>query len=275
MVCTASWKNGKSRARRSHETRCQKIGCQNQSCRKFDIENFTTRSLTIKLVEDAQEALKKDELGYLILKCLARFGPLNHTQLSQLVECENTEYQFGSNKGVAHKVRKTVNHLIDQYGYIFYDSRTGNLAITESIREFCSTTFKTSSIIGVEEVGELSNHKVRYVETGIGTDYVYVFYPKTMRIEAIVKGWDVWPLKIGRTNNLHRRLKQLSESGPNLLSVGLSIRTSIAQELEKHIHQVLTKRGQDIALAGRREWFRSNIQQIEDIHRDFQNKVLI
>lgn len=96
-----------------------------------------------------------------------------------------------------------------------------------------------------------------------------------MRIEAIVKGWDVWPLKIGRTNNLHRRLKQLSESGPNLLSVGLSIRTSIAQELEKHIHQVLTKRGQDIALAGRREWFRSNIQQIEDIYRDFQNKVLI
>ena len=224
------------------------------------------------MVEEAQEALKKSELGLLILKFLARFGPLTHTQLSQLVECENNLYQFGSNQGVTYKVRKTVNLLINQHGCIFYNPRTGKLSITEPFWAFCSDTFKPSSIIGIEEISKFSTQKLRYTEIGFGTDYVYVFYPKAMRIEAIVKSWNVWPMKVGRTNNLGRRLKQLSESGPNSLSVGLSIRTNYAHKLEKYIHQVLTKRGQDIALAGRREWFRSNIQQIKDIYTDFETK---
>jgi hypothetical protein len=96
-----------------------------------------------------------------------------------------------------------------------------------------------------------------------------------MRIEAVLRNRDVWPLKVGKTNNLERRLKQLSESGPNSLCVGLAIYTDNSYNLEQHIHQVLTERGQFLRITGRKEWFRSNLNEIKAISNKYKSKGLI
>lgn len=116
---------------------------------------------------------------------------------------------------------------------------------------------------------------MKFPTMGFGSEIVYVIYSTAMRIEAILNKRDVWPLKVGKTNNLQRRLKQLSESGPNSLCVGLVMYTNNPYVLEQYIHAALTERGQSLKIAGRKEWFRSNLHQIQSIFINYKSQGLI
>jgi hypothetical protein len=96
-----------------------------------------------------------------------------------------------------------------------------------------------------------------------------------MRLEAILKSKDNWPLKVGKTNNLQRRIVQLSESGPNSLIIGLVIKSDNPIRLEKAIHNKLILNGQAIELAHRQEWFKSNLGQIKNIYHDLKSREAI
>ena len=104
---------------------------------------------------------------------------------------------------------------------------------------------------------------------GVGREYVYIIYSTDVRIEAIINKIEFFPLKIGKTKNIERRIEQLSESGPNTLTVGAIFCTDNSADLERYIHNELKKAGQYLEVPGRREWFRSNISTTIGIYNDF------
>lgn len=113
---------------------------------------------------------------------------------------------------------------------------------------------------------------MRFEKIGYGSEYVYVVYSKAMRLEAILKCKDNWPLKVGKTNNLQRRIVQLSESGPNSLTIGLVMKSDNPMRLERAIHNKLIMNGQAIELAHRQEWFKSNLSQIKNIYHGLKRR---
>ena len=104
---------------------------------------------------------------------------------------------------------------------------------------------------------------------GVGSEYVYVIYSTDVRIEAIINKIEFFPLKVGKTKNIKRRVEQLSESGPNTLTVGAIFCTDNSADLERYIHNELKKAGQYLEVPGRREWFRSNISTVIGIYNNF------
>ena len=78
-----------------------------------------------------------------------------------------------------------------------------------------------------------------------------------------------YPVKVGKTNCIQRRIDQLSESGPNTLTVGAVFCTNNSTELERYIHKKLINTGRHLEIPGRREWFRSDIETIIKIYREF------
>ena len=104
---------------------------------------------------------------------------------------------------------------------------------------------------------------------GIGNEYVYVIYSSDARIESILNNLKAFPMKVGKTNCIERRIEQLSESGPNTLTVGAVFCTYNATELERYIHKKLINAGRHLLIPGRREWFRSDIQTSVQIYKEF------
>jgi hypothetical protein len=117
---------------------------------------------------------------------------------------------------------------------------------------------------------EPTNPKDLYFnQHGVGSDYVYVVYSSDLRIESIVNRRKHFPLKVGRTNNIARRISQLSEAGPSDLTIGTLFRTDDASRLERFIHKKLQDQGQHLDIPGRKEWFLSNLQQVTGYYQDF------
>jgi hypothetical protein len=108
-----------------------------------------------------------------------------------------------------------------------------------------------------------------YKQYGVGSDFVYVVYSTDLRIESIVNGREHFPLKVGKTNNIVRRIAQLSEAGPNALTIGTLFRTDEASRLERFIHKRLQDQGQHLEIPGRKEWFLSNLSQVTEYYQDF------
>ena len=98
---------------------------------------------------------------------------------------------------------------------------------------------------------------------------MYVVYSTELRIESIINGRRHFPLKVGKTNNIVRRISQLSESGPTALAIGMLFRTDQASRLEKFIHNKLRDEGQHLDIPGRKEWFLSNLQEVTGHYQDF------
>ena len=111
-----------------------------------------------------------------------------------------------------------------------------------------------------------------FKQYGIGSDYVYVVYSTDLRIESIINRRKHFPLKVGKTNNIVRRIAQLSEAGPSALTIGALFRTDEALRLEKYIHKKLRDQGQHLDLPGRKEWFLSNLPQVTACYQDFIRK---
>jgi hypothetical protein len=110
---------------------------------------------------------------------------------------------------------------------------------------------------------------------GVGNEFVYVVYQSESRVESVLRDRDNWLLKVGRTNNLRRRVSQLSESGPNSLVIGIAFKTYNSRGLEKYIHQSLHNQKKACDIPGRKEWFFSNLAEIEDLRGQFELKSLL
>ena len=84
------------------------------------------------------------------------------------------------------------------------------MSITSSYE--LSDIYPINQVVGTETFSTFKPSDMRFEKIGYGSEYVYVVYSKAMRLEAILKSKDNWPLKVGKTNNLQRRIVQLSES---------------------------------------------------------------
>jgi hypothetical protein len=165
-----------------------------------------------------------------------------------------------------------VFELISLTNYLIYDPNTGKFAISITPSYELSDINPINQVVSTETFSKFKPSDMRFEKIGYGSEYVYVVYSKAMRLEAILKSKDNWPLKVGKTNNLQRRIVQLSESGPNSLTIGLVMKSDNPMRLEKAIHKKLTMNGQAIELAHRQEWFKSNLGQIKNIYHGLQRR---
>lgn len=109
-----------------------------------------------------------------------------------------------------------------------------------------------------------------YQYYGSGKEFVYIMYETESRVEAILRDRDSWLLKVGRTNDIKRRVAEISQSGPNSLVVGMVFKTNSSKALEIFIHKRLATEGRKYDLPGRKEWFNSNLTDIHSIWINFK-----
>ena len=159
--------------------------------------------------------------------------------------------------------------------YLDYHPNSGKFSISIISNRELSEIYPINQVVGTETFSGFKPSDMRFEKIGYGSEYVYVVYSKAMRLEAILKSKDNWPLKVGKTNNLQRRIVQLSESGPNSLTIGLVIKSDNPMRLEKAIHNKLTMNGQAIEIAHRQEWFKSNLGQIKSIYHGLKRRETI
>jgi hypothetical protein len=95
-------------------------------------------------------------------------------------------------------------------------------------------------------------------------------YETESRIDAILRNRDNWLLKVGRTNDVGRRVSELSQSGPNSLVIGAVFKTSSSKALEMFIHKRLASEGKKYDIPGRKEWFNSSLTEVHSLWLDFK-----
>jgi hypothetical protein len=76
-------------------------------------------------------------------------------------------------------------------------------------------------------------------------------------------------MKVGKTNRIERRIKELSISGIETLGVDLIIKTYSSTKLEKYIHNNLNSKLKQILVYGRKEWFLMNRKELENIYAKY------
>lgn len=165
-------------------------------------------------------------------------------------------------------ILSTIKHLYLNDLTISYDSKSG--------RWYNKTQANLGEINLVKSnFTEIDLDKVKFKEIGFGQEYVYALYLPGMRYTAALNDWKLYPIKIGRTKNLFNRISALSFTGPGMLVPGVVLRTDNSQKLEKELHKTLIANQAQINLSGRREWFRSNITNIEQLFSNLAKKGVI
>ena len=109
-----------------------------------------------------------------------------------------------------------------------------------------------------------------YSTLGSGQEFVYVMYETESRIDAILRDRSNWLMKVGRTNNVERRVSEISQSGPNSLVIGAVFKTNSSKALEIFIHKGLTSEGKKFEIPGRKEWFNSSLTEVHALWLDFK-----
>lgn len=162
-------------------------------------------------------------------------------------------------------ILSTIKHLYLSDLAISYNSKSG--------RWYNKTQANLGEINLVKSnFTEIELNKVKFKEIGVGQEYVYALYLPGMRYNAALNDWKLYPIKIGRTKNLLNRISALSFTGPGMLVPGVVLRTDNSQGLEKELHKTLIANRAQINLSGRREWFRSNIANIEHLFSNLARK---
>ena len=210
------------------------------------------------------------DLEELVARLVYKYGPLSTRDIEQLVECHNQTGKYGNTETIYSNVGQAANTLFSERRLIAFSSISGLWY------EFSDENFhkaKSSSRIEVNRdshYSEFTDPKDLYFnQYGVGSDYVYVVYSTDLRIESIVNRRKHFPLKVGKTNNIIRRISQLSEAGPSALTIGTLFRTDEASKLERFIHKKLQDQGQHLVIPGRKEWFLSNLQEVTSHYQDF------
>jgi hypothetical protein len=202
------------------------------------------------------------------------YGPLSTREIEQLVECHNQTGKYGNAETIYSNVGQAANELFNEHRLITFSSITG-LWYKFSDENFHKA--KSNSRIEIKRESHYPKSTdpkdLYFKQYGIGSDYVYVVYSTDLRIESIINARKNFPLKVGRTNNILRRIAQLSEAGPSALTIGTLYRTDEAARLEKYIHEKLKEQGRHLDIPGRKEWFLSNLPQVTGYYQDFTRKL--
>lgn len=201
---------------------------------------------------------------------IQKYGPLETDQIRQLVDCHNQTGKYASNLTIVRSINEALVrmhyelHLVtfSPISKLWYEINDQNIhKIPE--KKFISVGTRLGNPI------VLNPKEIFLNRFGMGNEYVYVIYSSDARIESVLNNLKAYPVKVGKTNCIERRIEQLSESGPNTLTVGAVFCTNNSTELERYIHKKLINTGRHILIPGRREWFRSNISTVIGIYNNF------
>ena len=210
---------------------------------------------------------KPSALGDLLFYLLSSFGNLNHSQLIQLSECFASHGVIGFSEVTQANISNTLQDLMLTQHKVLYSAKNGLWRVLDvEDRDQEKPTPKLSIKSNLFSTQNIPT-------TGIGSEYIYMLYQTESRIQSIISGIPNWLMKIGRTNNIERRLSELTLAGPNSYVIGSAFKTDNAIQLEKFIHTELRERQKTCFLPGRKEWFYSNIGEIKEIRNCFQEKL--
>jgi hypothetical protein len=209
-------------------------------------------------------------LEALVASLVFKYGPLSTREIEQLVECHNQTGKFGNSETIYSNVGQAANRLFNELRMIAFSSVSG-LWYRFNDENFHQP--RSNFRIGIKNESHYPKpadpKDLYFNQHGVGSDYVYVVYSADLRIDSIVNRRKHFPLKVGRTNNIVRRISQLSEAGPSTLTIGTLFRTDEASRLERFIHKRLQDQGQHLDIPGRKEWFLSNLQEVTGCYQDF------
>ncbi len=109
-------------------------------------------------------------------------------------------------------------------------------------------------------------------EIGVGKKAVYVYYYDRYREFSLLKGYNVWECKIGRTDvdPLGRIFSQAGTCYPELPHLALLINCDDSSLLEKTLHDILRMRKRWLHNAPGKEWFLTSPEEIESIFKWLQ-----
>jgi hypothetical protein len=199
---------------------------------------------------------------------IEKFGPLPTAKIFELVQCFYTLGVIGSNDPINHFVSLKLNQLMLEKQKLIYASNTGlwHEIFDPNFGEFVNkSSHPKLDIKGFEPKNTL------YPVHGSGNEFVYVMYETESRIDAILKNRTNWLLKVGRTNNVERRVSEISQSGPNSVVIGTVFKTNSSKALELFIHKRLASESKNYEIPGRKEWFNSNLAEIHLLWLEFNN----
>ena len=206
----------------------------------------------------------------LVASLVFKYGPLSTRDIEQLVECHNQTGKYGNIETIYSNVGRAANKLFNELHLIAFSPITGFWYRFSEENFHQQKSRSRVEITRDAHFPESIDPKDLYIKQyGVGTDFVYVVYSTELRIESIINGRRHFPLKVGKTNNIVRRISQLSESGPSALTIGILFRTDQASRLERFIHNKLRDQGQHLDIPGRKEWFLSNLHEVTSYYQDF------
>ena len=211
-----------------------------------------------------------DALESLLLYLIEKFGPLTFPKLSDLVSCFGSHGVVNRSSSIEKVISNTLQNLMLEKHAILYSPEFGNWKLNNGKSYlYCDEIDQQKILPKLNLRNDINSEKFLNVK-GTGNEFVYVIYQSEARIESILRNRRNWLVKVGRTNDLQRRVAQLSESGPNSLVIGIAFKTNNSRGLEKFIHKALHGRKQACEIPGRREWFYSNLDEISDLRAQFE-----
>jgi hypothetical protein len=214
-----------------------------------------------------------DALETLLIYLIGKFGPLTSPKLFELVSCFGSHGFVGAASRIEKVISNTLQNLMFEKHQILYVPEFGKWKLNHADLNGSEAELVCSLEIPRFALRDVSDFEQSLNVKGVGDEYVYVVYHSESRIESVLRNRDNWLLKVGRTNNLQRRVAQLSESGPNSLVIGVAYKTYNSRGLEKYIHQALHAQKKECIIPGRREWFYSNVVEISSLRGQFENKL--
>lgn len=102
---------------------------------------------------------------------------------------------------------------------------------------------------------------------GVGKEAIYVYYLPSYKALAKIEDRNIWPCKIGRTEQdpIYRILSQLSTALPEIPCISLILKTDESRKLESALHLALSSRNKKINDAPGDEWFLTSPDEVESI----------
>ena len=204
-----------------------------------------------------------------IYESVTKYGPLTPRQMDDLLECNNHTGNLGDASSLHSRSGSALTNLSLNLHLLAYSTKTGLWYRTDDPQRGKPIHKKYIFPAGRSwDFPNMNPQEMTYETLGEGQNFVYVTYSCPSRLEAILNRRDSWPLKIGKTQDLDRRIRQLSETGPNSLVIGLAIKTNHESKLERALHIRLHQEGRNLAIPGRKEWFLSSVGQIRRIYQE-------
>jgi len=199
---------------------------------------------------------------------LYEYKALNFKQLNDLVEIYNGSHLFSDRFYIENKIVECLNKLEFDFQVIYFDSRL-----------YCWNLISDSDKV-LHEIKEYRLSKqidynpetYKYLAIGTGDEFVYSLFSPRQKIDSIINKNKNYPIKVGKTNNIVRRIKELSISGTEALAIDSIFRTKKSSEMEKFIHKCLRAQFSQIEIPGRKEWFHSNKAEVLKIHSKFYKR---